>query len=334
MNVSVVVPCRDESASIRQLLDALAAQTRLPTEAVIVDDGSVDGTSRVIEQWRSTDSALHVRVVSGPARGVAAAVNTGITACQADVIVRLDGHSIPAPDYVELSLAALNRSGVGVAGGLWKIAPGAETIVARAIARVASHPLGSGGAQYRSATDASRAAVTVDTVPFGAFRRDLWEQLGGFDESLRANEDYDFNYRVRRTGLSVVLDPRIQSAYFARPTIPALAQQYYRYGFWKYQMLRKDPQALHWRQIPPALLLPWVIATVIVAGYWPSSLSMAAALSYPVLTAAAAGQIALRLKSFAAWPAAAAAFVTLHLAWSAGFLRAAFGLSAPAAVNR
>lgn len=333
-NVAVVIPCRNEAATIRQLLDAVAAQTRTPDDVVIVDDGSTDGTPLVIEDWRRAHPNISIRVVQGPSRGVAAAVNAGIAACSVDVIVRLDGHSIPSPNYIAASLSALSQSGVGVAGGLWQIEPGAATVVARAIAKVVSHRLGSGGALYRDASGGTERAVPVDTVPFGAFRRELWQQLGGFDETLSANEDYDFNYRARRASLKIVLDPRIQSAYFARPTLAALGRQYHRYGFWKLQMLRKDARALHWRQVPPALILPWVLATSVLACVWPGPVVLGAAGAYPAIVVVGAAHVAASLTSFTAWPAAAAAIVVSHLTWSAGFLRAALGITPPSSPSR
>ena len=334
-SVAVVVPCRNEAGTIGQLLDAIVRQTRRPDDVIIVDDGSTVGTAEAVASWRRAHSAVRIRVIRGPCRGVAAAVNAGITASTSDVIVRLDGHSVPAPTYVDFSLQALSDSAAGVAGGVWRVEPGAPTVVARAIANVVSHPLGSGGARYRDASrrDAGISA-SVDTVPFGAFRRDLWTRLGGYDETLIANEDYDFNYRARRAGVAVVLDPRIESQYFARPTLGALGRQYHRYGFWKAQMLRKDPKALRWRQVPPALVLPWLVASSVVAVAMPPPMGLAAAAAYPAIIAAAAAHIAYRAKVAALWPAACAALAVVHVAWSAGFLRAAVGISAPSSASR
>ena len=78
------------------------------------------------------------------------------------------------------------------------------------------------------------APALVDTVPFGAFRRDLLEKVGPYDESLLTNEDYEFNTRIRQTGGRIWLDPAIHSVYYARSNLAALARQYGRYGFWKY----------------------------------------------------------------------------------------------------
>jgi len=249
-------------------------------------------------------------------------MNAGIAATSAEVIVRLDGHCVPDPDYLEHSVRAVSDARVGVAGGGWRVSPGASTAVGRAIALVVSHPLGSGGARYRHLDAAGPVSQRVETVPFGAFRRILWEQLGGFDESLSANQDFDFNYRARAQGLDVVLDRRISASYVARPTLSALWRQYHRYGFWKARMLRKDPRAVHWRQVPPALVLPWALLTITLAVAWPSPLTVAAAALYPAVLLAGAAHLAAR---GADGPAAFAALAIVHLGWSAGFWLGAFG---------
>ena len=327
MTVAVVIPCRNEAAHIGPLLDALAGQTVSAFEVVIVDDRSTDATLERIQQWQATHATPPVRVVSGRGLGPGPAMNDGIRATHADIIVRFDAHALPAPDYLERCLDTLGCEGLpggrsfssgkpGVVGGVWVVRPGAETAVARAIAEVVSHPLGSGGALYRHADASGPERLAVETVPFGTFRRSLWDALGGFDEDLAANQDFDFNYRARKSGVDVVLDRRITATYFARPTLAALRRQYFRYGFWKQQMLRKDPRAVHWRQIPPTLVLPWVVMTlawVLVDPGWLSGLSAAA---YPAVVAAGAVHVSRRGANVLA---AFAALATVHLSWSAGF---------------
>ena len=137
-------------------------------------------------------------------------------------------------------------------GGVWEIHPGADTWIAKSIAVAAAHPLGVGDALYRHA----KHAAEVDTVPFGSFKRALIERVGNFDESLLTNEDYEFNARVRNAGGRIWLDPSIRSIYFARSTLLELARQYWRYGFWKWRMLRRYPNTLRWRQaLPPLFVL-------------------------------------------------------------------------------
>ena len=195
MTTGVVIPCRNEAHWIAGVLEALRAQDLRPNDVVIVDDGSVDGTPAVVTEWQLEHPALTVRVIPGPGRGVAAAVNAGIAALETDVVVRLDGHCRPEADYVRRTSMLATQEGVGVAGGAWTIKPSAASLEAAAIAIAVGHPLGSGGAAYRraiespalgtghSALDPGRVpraerpvpALSVDTVPFGCFRRTLWE---------------------------------------------------------------------------------------------------------------------------------------------------------------
>jgi succinoglycan biosynthesis protein ExoA len=321
-----VIPCRNEARSIGPLLDALAAQTLRPAEIIIVDDQSTDDTVAVVERWSRDHPDGNVRLIAGAGRGAGPAMNAGIGASTADVIVRLDGHCVPDRDYIEHSAGVLANPKAGVAGGVWRVIAGDTTGVAEAIARVVSHPLGSGGARYRHPDAPGPESMAVETVPFGAFHRTLWEALGGFDEALAANQDFDFNYRARRAGFDVVLDRRIRATYVARPTLDALRRQYFRYGFWKQQMLRKDMRAIHWRQLPPILLLPWLIATVVAVIVWPSWLTAAAAALYPI--AAVMGALHLSTRG-ARFGAALAALVTLHVGWSAGFWHGAIGGQSP-----
>jgi succinoglycan biosynthesis protein ExoA len=316
---AVVLPCRNEEAHIAAVLDALAGQSRLPDELVIVNDGSTDRTAHIVRAWQQAHPALPLRVIDGPGRGPGPAMNAGIRETSADIIMRIDGHAVPATAYLEHCLDSLSDPAIGVVGGVWHVKPRVETTVARAIAAVVSHPIGSGGAQYRQADGAGPERVAVETVPFGTFRRSLWATLGGFDEALAANQDFDFNYRARATGVTVLLDRRVRATYFPRPTLGALARQYFRYGFWKVQMLRKDTRALHLRQLPPAGVLLWIVGTTVAALVWPGWLTGLAAALYPVVAAAGAVHVgvARRVNPLAAF----AAIVVVHLCWSAGFLK-------------
>jgi GT2 family glycosyltransferase len=317
VTVGVVIPCRNEARWLADVLDALAVQDQGPDEVTVVDDGSVDGTTTVVREWQRQHPDLHVRIVPGPGRGVAAAVNAGVAGLTTDVVVRLDGHCRPAADYIARAVALITQSGVGVGGGVWLIEPGAPSLEAEAIAIAAAHPLGAGDASYRR-TSLSEP-TDVDTVPFGCFRRSLWEALGGFDERLESNEDYDFNYRVRQRGLRIVLDPRIRCTYYARATMGALARQYSRYGWWKARMLLRHPRSLRWRQVLPALLVPALLVVcggmVFGDGYgWWSTLAI-----YPVATLIGAAHAAVTRHRWAATAWLAGIFMTIHLTWGCAF---------------
>lgn len=252
--VSIIIPCYNEEKTIQTLLDAILAQTypREEMEVIIADGLSEDKTRERITSFSDAHPDLALIVVDNAARIIPAGLNLAIGAARGEFIVRLDAHSAPNPDYVTLSVDALTAGKGENVGGVWDIQPGAEGWVAASIAVAAAHPLGVGDALYRHATQAQM----VDTVPFGAFRRELIKRIGPFDESLLVNEDYEFNARIRQAGGIIWLDPAIRSIYFARATMRALSIQYWRYGFWKWQMLRRYPETLRWRQaLPPLFLL-------------------------------------------------------------------------------
>jgi succinoglycan biosynthesis protein ExoA len=319
--VSTIVPCRNEARHIAELLDAIAAQTRRPDEVIIVDS-SKDETRAVVGQWGSLHADLPVTVVTPRSPAIPVAVNDGVRLARGDIIIRLDAHSSPAREYMALAVDALEAdASVGVVGGVWRIAAGAKTRMAEGIARAAAHPAGAGDAAYRIAYGSS-GARDVDTVPFGCYRKSLWEELGGLNEALMANEDYEFNYRVRRTGRRVVLDPRITSIYYARATLGALAQQYFRYGWWKAQMLRSHPESLRWRQALPAAfvagLVGLVLASLVLLGA--RVLLVLSLAGYAVALAAATTHLCAAQGVWRIWPAVPPAFATMHLSWGSGAL--------------
>ena len=290
-------------------------------EVVIVDTGSTDGTRDIVGRYQRRYSMLPLRYLSHPGAGIAEAVNRGIEAAHGEVIVRLDGHSRPAPEYVARALDALRETGAAVVGGVWDIVPGGPTRTAEAIARAVAHPIGAGNAAYRTARTTDGGRTEVDTVPFGCFRKTTWEALGGFDERLLTNEDYEFNYRARSSGSAVVLDADIRCTYFARSTLTELASQYFRYGWWKAQMLKRHSRSLRWRQALPGALVPLFVCLAVASLVWPVSTLLLGGfvLAYNAILTAAAVQVAGRQRRWnLVWPLVAA-FAIVHGSWSTGF---------------
>jgi glycosyltransferase involved in cell wall biosynthesis len=320
--ISVVVPCRNEAAHIEMLLQGIGRQTRAADEVIIVDGDSTDGTRDRIAGYARTHPAPPIRLLPLAAVSIPAALNAGIREAQSEIILRLDAHCQPDAAYIARAMATLGEHEASIVGGTWDIAPGADTRAGRAIALAVGHPLGAGDAWYRLGV--SGALREADTVPFGCFRRSLWEELGGFDEHLRVNEDYDFNYRARTSGHTVLLDPQIRSTYFARPGLHALAHQYFNYGWWKAQMLKRHPRSLRWRQaVPPLFVLAWAgLALATLVTRQAAALLLAALVTYGLVLAI--GTLDLRKRTRAAWADLALvplAFAVVHVTWGVGLLR-------------
>ena len=318
--VSIIVPCYNEQATIPLLLEAICQQT-FPLEemeVVIADGLSNDDTRGAIAEFQRQHPRLAVRVVDNARRIIPAALNRALEAAQGEFIVRLDGHSMPAPDYVERCVSALRAGSGDNVGGVWLIRPGSRSWIAQAIAVAAGHPLGVGDARYR----VGGQAQAVDTVPFGSFRRALTAKIGMFDETLLTNEDYEFNVRVRQFGGRVWMDPEIQIVYFARPTLAALASQYLRYGYWKAQMLRRYPETLRWRQfIPPAFVASLAILALLAPWLAPAAWLLAAELGVYAAALLAAGlHAAIKNRQPLLIFGLPLAIATMHFTWGAALL--------------
>ncbi|HZW03540.1 MAG TPA: glycosyltransferase family 2 protein [Anaerolineaceae bacterium] len=318
--ISIIVPCFNEENTIQLLLDALGQQTVSHSclEIVIADGLSTDGTHRAVQAFQQQHPELKIVWVENPRRNIPSGLNAALAAAAGEVIVRLDAHSIPAPDYVERCLAGL-EAGLGEnVGGVWEIRPGGAGWMARSIAVAAAHPLGVGDARYRI----SGQAGEVDTVPFGAFRHEVLDRIGRYDETLLSNEDYELNARLRKQGGRVYLDPAIRSGYFARATLSALARQYFRYGYWKLRMLRRYPDTLRWRQALPPLLVLSLVLLGLAALFSPffRVLWLVEIGLYALALLVAGGLTAARKREPALLLGLPLAIATMHLAWGAGFL--------------
>jgi glycosyltransferase involved in cell wall biosynthesis len=318
--VSVVIPCYNEERTIGMLLDSLTHQTYPldQMEVVIAEGMSEDKTREEIEKFSAKNSGLQVRIVENHKRSIPAGLNTAIRNARGEYIVRLDAHSVPHPEYVSRSVTNLEHQLGDNVGGVWQITPGRNTWIADSIAAAASHPLGVGDAKYRYADEPGEA----DTVPFGAFRRSLFDKLGGFDESLHTNEDYEFNTRIRLMGGKLWLDPSIKVKYFARPTLGQLAKQYWRYGYWKAQMLRRYPESLRWRQaLPPLFVLG--LLTLVIASIWipPAGVVLATAVvSYSMALILSGLDVVFQKGKIYLLLGVPLAITVMHLSWGSAFL--------------
>ncbi len=319
-SVSIIIPCYNEQDTICKLLEAILNQTypRPDFEVIIADGMSVDKTRLRIAEFAASHPDLHIAVVDNPRRAIPMALNCALAEAKGEIIVRLDGHSMPYPDYIERCVADL-EAGLGEnVGGVWEIQPGRRTWMGKSIALAAAHPLGVGDAMYRRADK----AAAVDTVPFGSFKRELLRQIGPFDETLLTNEDYEFNTRIRKSGGRIWLNPSIRSVYFARPTLASLAKQYARYGFWKWRMLRRYPETIRWRQgLPPLFVLSLIIG-ILLAFFSPfiRSLLLIEILVYLLGILFAGIFAAITRKKGYLLVGLPLAIMTMHITWGAGFL--------------
>ena len=323
-SVSVIIPCYNEEKFIGKALANLVGQYPADYyEIVIVDGQSEDRTRAVVTEFQRLHPDIALTVIDNPARTIPHGLNLGIAAARGEIIARIDAHAAPSVGYIRCCVAVLNDRRAAVVGMPCRVRPSAETPMARAIAVAVSHRFGIGDAKYRlDVAPSFSEPEEVDTVAFACFRKSLWMSLGGFNEKLLTNEDYDFNYRARQRGERVVLDRSEHCDYFARATLSSLAGQYLRYGFWKAQMLKQQPRSLKLRHtVAPA----FVLAIMLLAALGFLSSVALCALAFLIASHALVGfGFALTSEKYGREARMTALlpliFFTIHISWGTSFL--------------
>jgi len=322
--VSVIIPCRNEEKTIHFVLEAIHAQSYpLELMEVIIADGlSVDATRQAIQSFAEDHPKLKISLIDNPKQIIPAALNLAINAANSEIIIRMDAHSLPSPDYVRLCVEALEADKAENVGGVWKIRPQNNSWIARSIAAAAMNPLAVGDAHYRF-TD---KAAYVDTVPYGAYKRELFDKIGSYDESLLANEDYELNTRIRQSGGRIWLDPAIECTYFARPNLAKLAQQYWNYGYWKAQMLKRYPETLRYRQAIPPLFVLGLVFLIILGFFWRPAWAVLGFVFglYLIIQWLVALKISLKQGDFWLSFGIVLATLTMHLSWGSALIYGLF----------
>ena len=322
--VSVIIPCRNEEKTIHFVLEAIHEQSYpLELMEVIIADGlSVDATRQAIQSFAEDHPKLKISLIDNPKQIIPVALNLAINASSSEIIIRMDAHSLPSPDYVRLCVEALEADKAENVGGVWKIRPQNNSWIARSIAAAAMSPLAVGDAHYRF-TD---KAAYVDTVPYGAYKRELFDKIGSYDESLLANEDYELNTRIRQSGGRIWLDPAIECTYFARPNLAKLAQQYWNYGYWKAQMLKRYPETLRYRQAIPPLFVLGLVFLIILGFFWRAAWAVLGVVFglYLIIQWLVALRISLKQGDFWLSFGIVLATLAMHLSWGSALIYGLF----------
>ena len=313
--VSAIVAMRDEEAFIGKCLDSLAAQD-YPSELleILVVDGRSTDRSREIVSTKQ-ENMPRLRLLDNEKLISPAAFNIGIREARGQVLIIISAHCYLAPDYVTSCVEYLSKTDADCVGG--PIETIGETDTARAIALAMSSPFGVGDALFRY----SEREQYVDTLAFGAYRREVFERVGLFDEKLAGSEDDEFNYRLRSHGGKLLLTPAIRSFYYGRGSLAALCRQYFRYGLGKVRVVARHPKLVRLRHFVPALFVASLIVCALLglASPWFALLLALVIGCYLVFSLSAAARIAAR-EGWRYLPLLPAAFACLHLSYGAGFL--------------
>jgi glycosyltransferase involved in cell wall biosynthesis len=317
--VSIIIPCRNEERYIAACLDSILASD-YPTdrlEILVADGQSDDGTRPILVRY----AAMHPEIVllDNPHRTTPAGLNVAVRAASGEIVIRMDAHVLYPPDYIPQLVAGLRESGADNVGGVLETVPADDSPIARAIAIGLSHRFGVGNSYFRTGTTEPR---DVDTVPFGCYRREVFDRVGLFDEELIRNQDDEFNFRLITQGGRVLLLPNVLCRYFARRSFRQLARMYYQYGYFKPLVVRKVGRVMTVRQLIPAMLVGSLSTSAALALWIPAARYLFAGVagSYTLLVVLFA-VAASRSHGLRCAAALTVVFPILHFSYGSGFLR-------------
>ena len=320
--VSFVMPVLNERAYLRRAVETVLAQdVEGPTELILALAPSTDGTTELARELASDERVV---LVDNPEADIPIGLNRAIRAARYPTIVRVDAHSELEPGYATRALATLDRVRAANVGGVMK-ADG-RTPFQRAVARAYNSPIGLGGGAYHGGTQEGEA----ESAYLGVMRRDVLEEVGMFDESIRRGEDWELNLRIRRAGYRVWFDPTLAVTYWPRESWTRLGRQFSATGRWRGELVRRYGRGNSVRFFaPPALVLMLALSVVVGAlqlagvltGWWAIAASavylpvIAYALLVIVVALGRGGGTGWRDKLWTL-----AVLPTMHLSWGTGFL--------------
>jgi succinoglycan biosynthesis protein ExoA len=306
--VTVVVPAKNEQGSVSACLESILEQRYRTLEVLVIDGGSTDGTREEVVRVQRRDPRVRLLHTSG---GIPASLNEGLKAARGRWIVRIDAHATVPPHYVDTLIGHLRT---GLWGGVGGRKEGvADDPIGRAIAAALGSRFGVGNSMYHYGVQPAR----VDHVPYGAYPAALLRQIGGWDEALTANEDFELDYRLRRMGYKLLFDPAVSIAWRSRTNIPTLFQQYRRYGRGKADVVRLHPASMQLRHAAaPALVAVLTAACLAIRR---PRVSLALIAPYAAALTGATVNILRRDRDAAGAPYVPAAFVAMHVGWGVGF---------------
>jgi glycosyltransferase involved in cell wall biosynthesis len=326
MAVSVIMPVRNEERHLAESVDSVLRQGYAGRLEIVLAVGpSKDRTEEIAAHIAAADP--RITVVANPSGHIPAALNAAIKASRHDVIVRLDGHALLPPGYIETAVRALADTGAANVGGI--MAAEGVSPFQRAVAWAMTSPAGVGSAKYHTGGEPGPAA----SVYLGAFRRSAIEGVGGYDEQYLRAEDWEMNHRIKQAGGLIWFQPGLKVSYRPRATIGALASQYFGYGRWRRVVSRMHAGTINLRYLaPPAVVGAIGVGTLTglaglaalaagAVGWWPWLLvsGLGAPLLYllGMFGVSAIAARTLRGRALASLPVVLA---TMHISWGIGFL--------------
>lgn len=319
--VSIMIPVLNEERYLAQVVAAALNQDYQNLQQVILSVGpSVDRTEEIANELAAANPK--VVVVKNQTGRTPDALNCAIEVVTSEIVVRCDGHALLPTNYVSIAVETLQRTGADNVGGIMH-AQG-ETPFQKAVAWAMTSKLGVGSAAFH----VGGTEGEVETVYLGCFRKSALDRVGGYDREMTRAQDWEMNFRIRKTGGKIWFNPNLKVTYRPRRSVKTLSQQYLQYGQWRRRVMRMHPEtsrgasALRYFAPPAALLAVSIGLLVGIAGLATNSLiaiGLIAPISYIIAVKAigcfVARNVDLKTRFFIP-----IALATMHMSWGFGFL--------------
>ncbi len=314
--VSVVIPVRNEEKFISKVLDSILNNDypKEKLEILVIDGMSEDKTREIVKSY--SEKYSFIKLLDNPNKYTPHALNIGIDNMSGDIMMIAGAHTTYSKNYISECVKAI-QSGYDVAGGVMVTLPRSNTPKAIAIARVLSHPFGT-GAKYR--TREVKKVEEVDTVAYALYKKEIFDKVGRFNKNLIRNQDIEMNLRIRRNGGKIALIPTARSYYYARDTFKSLWKNNFENGYWVIKSARYAKIPFSIRHIVPMIFVLFLVFGTLLSMF--SSVvrlifSFTLALYFLIILVSSA-EIGIKEKSFRVFLYSFLAFVVLHVAYGVG----------------
>ena len=313
-SISVIIPIINEEKFILGTINVILEQFNFKRnfEILISDGGSTDGTLKIINNFIDNNPNIHL--INNPQKIVSTGFNLALNQAKGDIIIRVDGHCEIPPDYLAKCSNLLKSYDADIVGGV--IETISTGLIGKAISIAQSSPFGVGGVKFRR-MDLDEGSY-VDTLAFGAHRRELFTDIGGYDEEMICNQDDEFNHRALQLGKKIWMDPTIKTKYFARSSFLKLFNQYFNYGLYKVRGIQKRGELVSIRHIIPSIFIVTLIITLIIGFFLQLPLISFSVISLYLVFNLSASIYSAR--SIRVIPLISLAFWTLHFGYGIGFI--------------
>lgn len=251
MKISIIIPCYQEIKYIEECLKSVVESDfdfqGTNSEILVVDGMSDDGTRDLIKKFE--EKYPFIKMVDNVETFQVFGLNIAIKRAKGDLIIRLDAHCEFPENYFSELVKYHKENDVSNVGGCVDTFPGSETKTAHAISAAMTHFFGMGNSSFRISKNGQ--AKEVDTVPFGCWKRKVFDDVGFFDEVFIRHQDYEHNFRIKKNGGNIVLLPWVRIKYYARESWRKAFKMFFQYGYWKNVFYRKHKTIPTLRQLIP-----------------------------------------------------------------------------------